>query len=94
MKPNAKEAKQVLIRAFTSFGEMSEKQTHELVFHLTDWLDDLQAYAEFVENPKVMNDDEVRAFVIKLLAHVPYHVNEASKLIFDAVERAGDEGKS
>jgi hypothetical protein len=52
----------------------------EVAFHMSDWLDDLEAYCRFCAEPGKMSDVEVSRVLTDFLLHVPNHVAAASKL--------------
>jgi hypothetical protein len=89
MTPKTNLAREAIVKAFIGFDSFSEKDTHEIAFHLTDWIDDLQTFVNFLENPDKFNNEEIRKIIIGILAHVPHHVNEASEMLFDAAEQDG-----
>ena len=53
----------------------------DIAFHLTDWLDDLEAYSRFCAEPRSMSDEEISQMLTDFLIHVPNHVAAASKLL-------------
>lgn len=53
----------------------------DIAFHLTDWLDDLEAYARFCAEPRSMSDEEISQMLTGFLVHVPNHLAAASKLL-------------
>ena len=53
----------------------------DIAFHLTDWLDDLEAYSRFCAEPSSMSDEEISQMLTDFLIHVPNHVAAASKLL-------------
>jgi hypothetical protein len=93
MEPKIDQAREVIIKAFTGFDTFSQEQANEFAFHLTDWIDDLPRFVEFIENPSKLSNDEIQKLVIAFLAHVPYHLKEASEMLFDT-ERKGSETQS
>jgi hypothetical protein len=52
----------------------------DVAFHMTDWLEDLEAYVRFCAHPNKMSDEDVSELLSDLLVHVPNHVAAASKL--------------
>lgn len=60
--------------------ELSGTVVNDVVFHMTDWLDDLEAYHRFCSHPAAMSDAEVSRLLIQFLLHVPNHVAAAGKL--------------
>ena len=53
----------------------------DIAFHMTDWLDDLEAYVRFCAEPRSMSDEEISQMLTEFLVHVPNHVAAASKLL-------------
>jgi hypothetical protein len=60
--------------------ELSGADAAAVAFHMTDWLDALDAYFRFCAAPGVMSDAEVGKLLTEFLVHVPNHVAAASKL--------------
>lgn len=58
----------------------SEAVANEVAFHMTDWLDDLAAYARLCVDPGAMSDAEVDEMLRGFLVHVPNHIAAAGKL--------------
>lgn len=52
----------------------------DVAFHMTDWLDDLEAYARFCADPGSMSDEAVGEMLTGFLVHVPNHLAAAGKL--------------
>ena len=63
--------------------ELSDTVANDVAFHMTDWLDDLDAYSRFCADPSRMSDAEVSKLLIGFLVHVPNHLAAASKLYTD-----------
>lgn len=55
----------------------------DIAFHLTDWLEDLEAWQEFCANPEAYGAAEVNRLLTDFLVHVPNHLAAASKLLLD-----------
>ena len=83
MEPKIDLAKQVMTRALKNNG-VSETETHEIVFHLTDWLDDLKPFVDFLEKPEIYKDEEIRRILIRFLVHAPDHLKTAAETIMEA----------
>ena len=64
-------------------AELPDSVAHDVAHHMTDWLDDLDAYSRFCADPAKMSDAEVSQLLISFLVHVPNHVAAASKLYTD-----------
>lgn len=83
MEAKIDSAKQVMTRALRSDG-VSEAETHQIVFHLTDWLDDLKPFVAFLEAPEKYSDAEVNKILIRFLVHAPDHIRIAAETIIEA----------
>ena len=59
---------------------LTESVSRDIAFHLTDWLDDLDAYFRFCSNPHALTDEQVSELVMQFLLHVPNHLAAAAKL--------------
>jgi hypothetical protein len=78
-----------LLRAV--FGELREeddpdfeKNRDEFVFHMTDWLDDLDAFREMLRTSDVTKEIAARQ-IVGFLYHVTPHLNAAGRLLLDGV---------
>lgn len=60
--------------------ELSDSVADDVAFHMTDWLDDLDAFSRFCTNPSSLTDAEVSELLMDFLVHVPNHVAAAGKL--------------
>jgi len=63
--------------------ELPEAVADDVAFHMTDWLDDLEAYARFCADPDGMPNAEVARLLDGFLIHVPNHIAAAGKLYAD-----------
>lgn len=65
-----------------AFEKMDETRavSHDIAFHMTDWIADVKDLLETYSNIQNLSDDEITEFVYKFLAHVPNHLNAAMKL--------------
>jgi hypothetical protein len=52
----------------------------DIVFHMTDWLDEMELFQHFCEDPSSFNPEEINNLLITFLTHVPNHLAAASKL--------------
>ena len=59
MNPKTELAAQAIGRIFKNSGAYSEQQVREIVFHLTDWIDDLKPFADFLDNPNKCGDERL-----------------------------------
>lgn len=60
--------------------ELPESVARDVAFHMTDWLDDLDAYARFCSDPQALTDEQVSKLLLAFLLHVPNHIAAAAKL--------------
>ena len=61
-------------------AELPDSVADDVAFHMTDWLDDLQAFSQFCADPSRLSDAEVSELLTDFLVHVPNHVAAAGKL--------------
>jgi len=80
MMLDEKKIKESLLNTLKEF-ELESNVIDDAVFHLTDWLKDLEAWHSFCAAPESYSNDELRNLLINFLVHVPAHLAAASKLI-------------
>ena len=61
-------------------AELPDAVADDVAFHMTDWLEDLDAYVRFCADPSRMSDAEIDELLAHLLLHVPNHLAAACKL--------------
>lgn len=68
--------------------ELEEPVVSELVFHLTDWVDDLSRFCDILERPEHYLTDlrRVSEVIVRFVAHVPNHLREADRLLIGSLE--------
>jgi hypothetical protein len=76
-----------IVEAATSEAGLSSKVAEDVAFHLTDWLDDLSSFAEFLRNPELLSAEGVDSMLLSFLQHVPNHLAAAAKLYADSPVR-------
>ncbi len=59
---------------------LPENIARDLAFHMTDWLEDLESYVAFCENPQAPPDAAAGRLLLQFLIHVPNHLAAAAKL--------------
>lgn len=64
-------------------GYEPEDRRDQLVFHMTDWLDDLSRWAEICDKPEEFDAGHIEKVLTGFLLHVPNHLAAASKLMLD-----------
>jgi hypothetical protein len=83
MKPKTDEAAKRIHELFVQSGAYSEEQAREIAFHLTDWIDDLVPFADFLENPRAVDGDKAMDIIVKFLAHAPNHLHAAAERVLN-----------
>ena len=83
MMPKTQIAAETIARIFQKSDAYSESQVSEIVFHLTDWIDDLKPFVDFLEDPTGCRDEEAMQIIIRFLAHAPDHLKIAAKHVLD-----------
>lgn len=58
-------------------------KAHDVAFHMTDWLGELKALAELLEDPTSRTADQAQGVVIDFLLHAVQHLAAASKVLLD-----------
>jgi hypothetical protein len=62
-----------------------EKRKHDFVFHMTDWLGDLEQLRDLFKQPDHRDEESASALVIGFLYHVIPHLNAAGRLLLDEI---------
>jgi hypothetical protein len=68
-----------MVEAFADM-ESTKPFANDIAFHLTDWVSDIEDLINTYSNIDNLSNDEITSFVYKFLAHVPNHLNAATKL--------------
>ncbi len=66
-----------------SEAELPVSVARDVAFHLTDCLDDLNAFTAFCNDPDSFTPEQIDATLLALLHHVPNHLAAAAKLYAD-----------
>ena len=61
--------------------DMQPDVINDAAFHMTDWLNDLDAWHSFCKKPDSLSSDELQDLLMGFLIHVPSHVAAAGKLV-------------
>ena len=67
-------------RALINKGYIPDEKLQAIVFHLTDWIDDLSTFNQIIGDPDAFDGDEIHQILVRFLTHVPNHLAAASKL--------------
>ena len=59
------------------------RTVYEIAFNFGDWEDDLRALAALQADPSRFSDAECQSIIMDFLVHVPNHLQEAYRLVFD-----------
>jgi hypothetical protein len=81
---------QLLGQTFDAFRDVEGAADHatkkaEFIFHMTDWMSDLETLAALYKNPNMMDQKAARRFIFGFLVHVIPHLNEAGRLMLDEI---------
>lgn len=57
----------------------------EFIFHLTDWMLDIDRLRGLFQNPEKFNVDTASSLIVSFLIHVIPHLNAAGRLLLDEV---------
>ncbi|CAN5153156.1 hypothetical protein BH11PSE11_BH11PSE11_32420 [soil metagenome] len=60
--------------------DLAEAVARDVAFHMTDWLNELDAFSRFCQSPGALSSDELSNLLMDFLVHVPNHVAAAGKL--------------
>lgn len=71
-----------LRQAFCAYHSMGAFATREFLFHMTDWLNDLESLHSAFSHPDDLSDEEFRKVVENFLVHAPHHI-KAAHLIWE-----------
>ena len=61
--------------------DLGTYRVKEAVYHLTDWLADLDQWQSYCSDPSKLDIAEIQSLLMKFLTHVPPHIVTASKLV-------------
>ena len=67
-------------------GQEFDRLRHEFIFHMTDWLSDLQQFAAWVKHPESLDDNAASALVMGFLYHVVPHISAAGRLLIGRID--------
>jgi hypothetical protein len=81
---------QLLGHTFDAFQDVEDPAIHsqqkaDFIFHMTDWIADLETLAELYKNPNLFEQKEARRFIFGFLVHVIPHLNAAGRLLLGEI---------
>lgn len=65
--------------------EYDDQVAASVAFHMTDWIEDLEALSQLFKEPERFASEEIDRMLIGFLTHVPNHVAAAAKLLNDTM---------
>ncbi len=83
MKLDAVRIREAIRLALDATADGEARRSDDIAFHLTDWVDDLERFYRFCENPEAYRPEQVERLLMEILVHFPNHVAAASKLLVD-----------
>jgi hypothetical protein len=66
--------------------ELRARHRHNFVFHMTDWIDDLDKLQDLYRRPEAFSKDDAAVFIAGFLYHVVPHLRAAGRLALDLDE--------
>jgi hypothetical protein len=75
--------KQRIEEVAVSEMDIAPEAARDVAFHMTDWLEDLEAYSEFCRDPQALSREKAGKLLLQFLIHVPNHLAAASRLYAD-----------
>lgn len=70
-----------IIKALSGRDYAPDERRIDIAFHMTDWLNDLEAWREFCQDPASLKPEAVEELLMGFLIHVPAHIAAARKLM-------------
>ena len=83
MSLDAAKVQEAIRHALEATADGEPRQSADIAFHMTDWLDDLERYYQFCSNPEAHSPEQVESMLMDMLVHAPNHVAAAGKLLVD-----------
>jgi hypothetical protein len=80
----------LLARIFDALRDSEDDARHrelraEFVFHMTDWITDLERISDLFKNPESWKEADAETFVTGFLYHVSPHIKRAAYLLLDDI---------
>jgi hypothetical protein len=81
---------QLLGHTFDAFRDVEDASDHakrkaDFIFHMTDWMSDLETLAALYKDPNMMDRKAARQFIFGFLVHVIPHLNAAGRLMLNEI---------
>ena len=89
----SKELEKLLASVYDRFQRLNEPRANaaarrDFVFHMTDWLDDLQRLVPLYEHPERADGKQAGSDIAGFLYHVVPHLKAAGRLLLDEIPDA------
>jgi hypothetical protein len=65
--------------------EVFAQDKAEFVFHMTDWIEDLEKLAALYKNPKLLSSESAHDAIFGFLVHAVPHLNAAGRLMLGEI---------
>ena len=90
LTPPSKELKKLLGSIYHQFQKLDDpaanrQSREEFVFHMTDWLNDLDSLYEAYKNPETISKEAAGDAVFGFLIHALPHLMAAGRLLLDEI---------
>jgi hypothetical protein len=72
-----------IVKAALLEAELPVDVANGAAFHLTDWVEDLEAFVSFCCDPTSYTPEQVNELLLAFLIHAPNHLAAAAKLYAD-----------
>jgi hypothetical protein len=81
---------ELLSNTFDAFRDVEDATRHihnrtEFIFHMTDWMSDLEKLADLYKDPNLMEQKAARQCIFSFLVHVIPHLNAAGRLMLGEI---------
>src|SRR5437879_4310962 len=81
---------ELLGETFDAFRDVEDSADHakrkaDFVFHMTDWMSDLETLAALYKRPNMMDQKAAQQFIFGFLVHVIPHLNAAGRMMLDEI---------
>ena len=89
MRKPSKKLEDLLGHTFDSAAQtfddpaLDEERRRDFIFHMTDWIGDLEELAKLYKHPQKANRKEATTFLIGCVSHMTGHLNAACRLLLD-----------
>lgn len=61
--------------------DMDPADIPNVIFHMTDWVDEMEKWEQFCNNPEALTPEELQSVLTEFIYVVPSHLAAASKYL-------------